>query len=214
MPTPLTLARARRGVALLAAIALPLFAAVCTSKAPERPVVAGPAPDSFRVTFNTSRGPFVVQVNRAWAPIGADRFFALVQAGFFDEDRFFRVVPGFVAQFGLNDKPAVNAVWDKRITDDTVRSSNTRGSLVFAHEGPHTRTHQLFINLVDNTRLDTMDFAPVGRVVSGMNVVDSLYSGYANKPDQQFIQTLGNSYLARMFPKLDYIKTAKIDGGT
>jgi len=169
------------------------------------------APDSFRVTFETSKGPIVVQVNRAWAPRGADRFFELVKSNFFDEDRFFRVVPHFVAQFGLNDKPAINDAWDKkRISDDSVRHTNARGTLVFASEGPNSRSHQLYFNLADNGRLDQLGFAPIGQVVQGMDAVDSLYSGYADKPDQQLIQTLGNSYLARMFPKLDYIKTAKV----
>jgi cyclophilin family peptidyl-prolyl cis-trans isomerase len=177
------------------------------------PASAAPAaaPDSFRVTFTTSRGPFVVQVNRAWAPRGADRFYELVQARFYDDDRFFRVVPHFVAQFGINDKPKINDAWDaKRIVDDSVRHTNARGTLVFASEGLNTRTHQVFINLVDNARLDKLQFAPIGKVIDGMNAVDSLYSGYGEQPDQQFIQTLGNSYLNRVFPKLDYIKTARI----
>ena len=168
-------------------------------------------PDSFRVTFETSRGPFVVNVVHAWAPRGADRFLDLVQSGFFDQDRFFRVVPNFVAQFGINDKPSANDAWDnKRIADDPVRQTNARGTLVFATEGPNTRTHQLYVNLGNNQRLDRMGFAPIGRVVEGMNVVDSLYDGYGEDPDQHMIQTLGNSYLQRMFPKLDYIKTAKV----
>jgi len=214
MPTSLVVARARRFATVCIVVALTIAAAGCASKTPQRPIVTGPAPDSFRVTFTTSRGPFVVQVVRAWAPLGADRFFQLVQSGFFDEDRFFRVVPGFVAQFGLNDKPAINNAWDaKRIPDDSVRQTNARGTLVFATEGPQTRSHQLFINLADNARLDALGFAPIGRVVSGMAAVDSLYSGYGDEPDQHLIQTLGNSYLARMFPKLDYIKTATLDPG-
>lgn len=169
------------------------------------------APDSFRVTFETSRGPFVVQVSRAWAPLGADRFYDLTQQHFFDDSRFFRVVPGFVVQFGLNGDPKVNEPWDaKRLSDDSVRQTNARGTIVFAMQGPNTRTHQLFINLADNPRLDGMGFAPVGRVVDGMNVVDSLYSAYGESPDQTLIQTLGNPYLDRTFPKLDRIKTAKI----
>jgi peptidyl-prolyl cis-trans isomerase A (cyclophilin A) len=170
-----------------------------------------PVPDSFRVAFETSRGRFVIQVNRAWAPLGADRFHALVEQKFFDQTRFFRVVPGFVAQFGLAPDPKGNEAWDnKPIGDDSVRQSNTRGALTFASMGPETRTHQLFINLADNARLDAMGFAPIGRVVEGLGVVDSLYAGYGESPDQQYIQTLGNSYLDRMFPKLDYIKTARL----
>jgi len=173
----------------------------------------GPAPDSFRVSFETSRGPFVVQVTRALSPHGADRFYELVNARFFDEARFFRVVPGFVAQFGINDKPKVNDEWDaKTIPDEPVKETNGRGTIVFATSGPDSRSHQLFINLVDNARLDGMGFAPFGRVVEGMAVVDSLYSDYGEAPDQHMIQTLGNSYLQRNFPKLDYVKTARVAG--
>ncbi|HEY5061782.1 MAG TPA: peptidylprolyl isomerase [Gemmatimonadaceae bacterium] len=204
-----------RLVTLLGFAGLAILATACTEKSasppPAKTAVATPPPDSFRVTFETSRGPIVVAVQRSWAPKGADRFRELVQAGFFDDDRFFRVVPGFVAQFGINDKPKVNDDWDgKRIVDDSVKQTNRRGTIVFATQGPNTRTHQLFINLADNQRLDRMGFAPIGRVVQGMAVVDSLYSGYGDSPDQQFIQTIGNSYLARTFPKLDYIKTARI----
>jgi len=193
-------------------MAVPMLAASCTDKsAPPQTAAPGQAPDSFRVAFETSRGPFVVQVTRAWAPLGADRFYELVQQHFFDDSRFFRVVPGFVVQFGLSGDPKANEPWDaKRLPDDSVRQTNARGTLVFATEGPNTRTHQLFINLGDNARLDGMGFAPMGRVVDGMNVVDSLYGGYGESPDQQYIQTLGNSYLDRTFPKLDRIETAKI----
>jgi peptidyl-prolyl cis-trans isomerase A (cyclophilin A) len=204
-----------RLVTLLGFAGLAMLATACTDKSaappPAKTAVTTPPPDSFRVTFETSRGPIVVAVQRSWAPKGADRFRELVQAGFFDDDRFFRVVPGFVAQFGINDKPKVNDDWDgKRIVDDSVKQTNRRGTIVFATQGPNTRTHQLFINLADNERLDRMGFAPIGRVVQGIAVVDSLYSGYGDSPDQQFIQTIGNSYLTRTFPKLDYIKTAKI----
>jgi peptidyl-prolyl cis-trans isomerase A (cyclophilin A) len=173
----------------------------------------GPAPDSFRVVFETSRGPFSVDVLRKWAPKGADRFYDLVESDFFDGARFFRVVPGFVVQFGLNGDPKRNEPWLKvRIPDDSVAQSNLRGTLTFATEGKDTRANQLFINLADNSRLDRMGFSPIGKVVEGMSVVDSLYSGYGEDPDQHMIQTLGNSYLERMFPKLDYIKTARIAG--
>lgn len=209
----------------LAIAVLPLIVAACGEKpasrapdtgavatpAPAAPAVTTAAPDSFRVAFETSRGTFVVQVNRAWSPKGVDRLRELLNDHFFDDDRFFRVVPGFVAQFGLNGDPKRNAPWDdKRILDDSVKQTNARGTIVFATQGANTRTHQLFINLADNPRLDAMGFSPFGRVVSGMSVVDSLYSGYGESPEQQFIQTLGNSYLARTFPKLDYIKSAKI----
>jgi peptidyl-prolyl cis-trans isomerase A (cyclophilin A) len=187
--------------------------ASCADKSspPARDNAPRQAPDSFRVTFETSRGPFVVQVSRAWAPLGADRFYDLTQQHFFDDSRFFRVVPGFVVQFGLNGDPKVNEPWDaKRLPDDSVRQTNARGTIVFATQGPNTRTHQLFINLADNPRLDGMGFSPMGRVVDGMSVVDSLYSGYGESPDQTLIQTLGNSYLDRTFPKLDRIKSARI----
>jgi peptidyl-prolyl cis-trans isomerase A (cyclophilin A) len=171
----------------------------------------GSAPDSFRVAFETTRGNFVVQVNRAWAPRGADRLYQLVGQHFYDGERFFRVVPGFVAQFGLNGDPKKNEPWDsKRILDDSVRHQNVKYTLTFANQGANTRSYQLFLNLADNQRLDGMGFAPIGTVVSGQSVVDSLYSGYGEEPVQQFIQTLGNSYLDRMFPKLDAIKTARI----
>jgi peptidyl-prolyl cis-trans isomerase A (cyclophilin A) len=169
------------------------------------------APDSFRVTFETTRGPFAVQIVRAWAPKGADRFYTLVNERFFDDSRFFRVVPGFVVQFGLNADPGRNRPWDgKRLPDDSVTQTNARGTIVFATQGPNTRTHQLFINLVDNAQLDGMGFAPIGRVVDGMSVVDSLYGGYGESPDQVLIERDGNSYLDRYFPKLDRIKTAKV----
>lgn len=168
------------------------------------------APDSFRVAFETTHGKFVVQINRSWAPLGADRFYQLVDKHFFDGARFFRVVPGFVAQFGLSADPKDNAAFDARITDDPVKEKNVRGTLTFATQGPNTRTHQLFLNLVDNLRLDGMGFAPIGKVVDGMKVVDSLYSGYGEDPIQDFIQSQGESYLKRTFPKLDQIKTARV----
>lgn len=171
---------------------------------------ASPAPDSFRVAFATSRGTFVVDAHRAWSPDGADRFYALVRAGFFDENRFFRVLPGYIAQFGINDRKSVNERWDAPIPDDPRRESNARGTLVFTSSGPDTRAHQLFINLADNRRLDAQGFVPFARVVAGMDVVDSLYDGYGDAPQQQLISTLGNNYLLRMFPKLDYVTAATL----
>jgi peptidyl-prolyl cis-trans isomerase A (cyclophilin A) len=197
---------------LMAFATLPTVAASCVNKSPPpKSNAATQPPDSFRVVFETSRGPFVVQVTRAWAPLGADRFHELAQQHFFDDTRFFRVVPGFVVQFGLNGDPKVNEPWDgKRLPDDSVRQSNARGTIVFATQGTNTRSHQLFINLADNARLDEMGFSPIGRVIDGMNVVDSLNAEYGESPDQQFIRTIGNSYLDRTFPKLDRIKTARI----
>ena len=202
------------GRTLMSAAMLAVTGAVaaCGGASKERDTIpSGPAPDSFRVAFTTSKGTFVVEAKRAWAPNGADRFYALARGGFFDDNRFFRVIPGYIAQFGINDQKSVNERWDaKPIQDDPARQSNARGTLVFTNSGPNTRSHQLFINLKDNPKLDTQGFVPFGRVVSGMAVVDSLYDEYGDTPKQQMIQALGNNYLLRMFPKLDYITTAKI----
>ena len=162
--------------------------------------------------FTTTRGAFVVAVTRAWAPLGADRFYNLVQAGFFDGARFFRVVPRFVVQFGLSGDPRVNAAWDSaRIADDPVRQTNARGRVTFATAGPGTRTTQLFVSLKDNRGLDGMGFAPFGEVsAAGMAVVDGIYAGYGELPDQGRITMEGNRYLESQFPKLDYVKKAEI----
>lgn len=175
------------------------------------------APATFNAQFDTSAGPFVVEVHREWAPIGADRFYNLVKRGFFDNARFFRVIPGFMAQFGINGDPSISAVWrGARIPDDPVKQSNRKGYITFATGGPGTRTTQLFISLVDNVRLDASGFAPFGQVVSGMNVVEKLYGGYgegapAGKgPEQGRVQMEGNTYLEAQFPMLDYIKMATI----
>lgn len=196
------------------AAALAVIAAACGDRSSKTSSVpAGPSPDSFRVAFETSRGTFVVEVKRAWAPNGTDRFYQLVGESFFDEGRFFRVIPGFIAQFGANNDKKINEKWEAiPIADDSVREHNTRGTLTFASDGPNSRTHQLFVNLKDNKNLDTQGFAPIGRVVEGMSVVDSIYSGYGESPSYHLIATLGNSYLKRMFPKLDVIKTARIVG--
>ncbi|MES2177102.1 MAG: peptidylprolyl isomerase [Gemmatimonadota bacterium] len=192
-------------------LALVVVSAACREKAPDVVPPAGPAPDSFRVAFQTSKGQFTVQVNRAWSPNGADRFRDLVYVQFFDENRFFRVLPEFIAQFGINDDKKVNEKWDvMRIPDDALVAKNLRGTLTFATDGKDSRSHQLFFNLKDNTSLDKQGFTPIGRVVDGMNVVDSIYSGYGERPSGHMISTLGNSYLRRMFPKLDFIQTARI----
>jgi peptidyl-prolyl cis-trans isomerase A (cyclophilin A) len=192
------------GIAVLAVVS------ACNPEQPQKTAVSGPMPDSFKVAVQTSKGPFVVQVYRAWAPKGAERFYQLVNDGFFDQARFFRAIPNFVVQFGLNADPKKNEPWDKRIADDSVKQTNARGTLTFATEGANSRNHQLFINLKDNGRLDPMGFAPIGRIIQGMNVVDSLYTGYADDPDQHFIQTMGNSYLNRVFPKMDYIISTRV----
>jgi len=175
------------------------------------------APAVYKVNVETSKGPFVIEVHRDWAPVGADRFYNLVKNGFYDNDRFFRVISGFMVQFGVNGDPKVSAVWrEANIKDDPVRQSNSRGMITFATAGPNTRTTQVFINFGDNGALDRMGFAPFGRVVSGMNVVDALYSGYGegaprgSGPDQQRVQSQGNAYLTHDFAKLDYITKASI----
>lgn len=169
------------------------------------------APDVYDVKFDTTRGDFVVQVTRAWAPIGADRFYNLVKHGYFTGAAFFRVVPGFIVQFGLSADPAVNRAWrSANIKDDPVTQSNKRGTLTFATAGPNTRTTQLFINFADNSGLDRQGFAPFGLVTSGMDVVDKIYSGYGERPDQGAITTQGAAYLEKNFPKLDTIKSATV----
>jgi peptidyl-prolyl cis-trans isomerase A (cyclophilin A) len=188
----------------------------------EAPAVGFPgteaqAPNDFLVQFETSKGPFTVEVHREWAPRGADRFYHLVQSQYFDNVRFFRVVSSFMAQFGMHGNPRVNEAWDKLpIQDDSVRESNRRGYITFATAGPNTRTTQLFINTVNNRPLDEMGFAPFGRVIQGMAVVDSLYADYGDAPpggvgpQQDRIKAEGNAYLEREFPKLDFIRTARI----
>ena len=170
------------------------------------------APAEFKVRFDTSKGPFVVEVHRDWAPNGVDRFYELVQSGYYEEARFFRVVPNFVVQWGINKDPKVSAQWrEKNIPDDPVKESNRRGYITYAKRGPDTRTAQLFINLADNASLDATGFAPFGKVTEGMDVVQNLYAGYGQTPDQSLIQSQGNAYLQSQFPQLDYIKTARVE---
>lgn len=170
------------------------------------------APETYLVKFHTSKGDFTVKVTRAWAPIGADRFYNLVEHHFYDSAAFFRVIKGFVVQFGINANPQISRPWQNaNIKDDPVAQSNLRGYLTFATGGPNTRTTQVFINLVDNSRLDSMGFAPFGQVVEGMDVVDQLYSGYGENPDQGQIQNHGKIYLEKSFPKLDTILTARVE---
>jgi len=176
------------------------------------------APALYKVRFDTSKGPFVVEVHRDWAPNGADRFYNLVKNGFFDDARFFRVISGFMVQFGINGDPAVSAPWrNATMKDDPVRQSNKRGYITFATAGPDSRTSQVFINFADNSRLDGQGFAPFGQVTSGMNIVDALHSGYGEGapsgrgPEQGRIQREGNAYLKKDFPNLDYVKKATIE---
>jgi peptidyl-prolyl cis-trans isomerase A (cyclophilin A) len=171
------------------------------------------APQRFDVKFTTTKGDFTITVERAWAPNGADRFYNLAKAHFFDGVKFFRVVPNFVVQFGISPDPKVSAAWQNAtIPDDPVKERNVRGAVTFASAGADTRTTQLFVNLGSNTRLDPIGFAPVGSVTGGMSVVDRLYSGYADTPTshQAEMQTEGNAWLDRNYPKLDSIKIARI----
>jgi peptidyl-prolyl cis-trans isomerase A (cyclophilin A) len=175
------------------------------------------APATYKVRFETSKGAFVIDVNREWAPNGADRFYNLVKNGFYDGVRFFRVLDGFMAQFGINGDPGISAKWrEARIPDDPVRQSNKRGSITYAMAGPNTRTSQVFINYGDNSSLDRQGFSPFGQVSSGMNVVDALHNGYGEGaprgqgPDQGRVQMEGNAYLAKNFPRLDFVKKATI----
>ena len=213
----------------ISTIALAAALAVTTLSAQEKPAspaalknpaaLEEAAPATFNVKFDTSAGVFVLKVTRAWAPNGADRFYNLVKNGFYDEARFFRVVPGFMVQFGIHADPAVSAGWrSAMIKPDPVKQSNKRGYITYAMGGsPDTRTTQVFINFQDNSGLDQQGFAPFGEVTSGMNVVDKIYSGYGEGapsgrgPDQGRIQMEGNAYLTKAFPKMDYIKKATIE---
>jgi peptidyl-prolyl cis-trans isomerase A (cyclophilin A) len=176
------------------------------------------APPTYKARFDTSKGVFVVEVRRDWAPNGADRFYNLVKNGFYDNVRFFRVIKGFMVQFGINGDPKISAVWrEARIRDDAVKQSNKRGYITFATAGPNTRTSQVFINFGDNAGLDQQGFAPFGQVVSGMDVVDVLNSEYGEGaprgrgPDQGRLQQEGNAYLAKDFSRMDFVKKATIE---
>ena len=187
------------------------------AEAPKEPVKAQPAPAQFNALFDTSKGKFTIEVHREWAPMGADRFYELIQDKFFDDARFFRVVRNFVVQFGINGNPKLSEVWRQlKLVDDPVRQSNRRGTITFATAGPGTRTTQMFINLTNNTMLDQQGFAPFGKVVDGMSVVDSFYAGYGDMspqgpgPDPTRIEVQGNEYLTSHYERLDYIKTARV----
>ena len=172
------------------------------------------APDVYAVKFTTTKGDFVVTVTRAWAPLGADRFYNLVKHQFFTDAAFFRVVPGFIVQFGISANPQVARAWQNAtIKDDKVTQSNKAGTVTFATAGPNTRTTQLFINFGNNTFLDSQGFSPFGQVTEGMDVVQKIYSGYGESPDQGLIQSQGKAYLDKNFPKLDTIKSAVIVTG-
>jgi peptidyl-prolyl cis-trans isomerase A (cyclophilin A) len=175
------------------------------------------APATYKARFDTNKGAFAVDVRREWAPVGADRFYNLVKNGFFDDNRFFRVISGFMVQFGINGNPQVSAPWrNAQIKDDPVKQSNKRGFITFATAGPNSRTTQVFVNFGDNARLDAMGFAPFGQVSSGMDVVDQLYSAYGEGapsgrgPNQGRIQQEGNAYLTKEFSSLDFVRKATI----
>jgi len=171
------------------------------------------APENFQVKFETTAGDFTVDVTRSWAPNGADRFYNAVQAKFYDDCRFFRVVPNFMAQFGINGDPEVQKKWvNATIPDDPVKKSNTRGMVTFAKTNrPNSRTTQLFINFKDNSFLDDQGFAPFGKVsAEGMKVVDKINDEYRQQPSQAAIQKRGNKYLKENFPRLDSIKKARV----
>jgi len=172
------------------------------------------APETFRAKFTTSKGDFVIEVTRAWSPNGADRFYNLVRNGYYNDCRFFRVISDFMVQFGISGDPSLNQVWyQAQFRDDPVKESNKRGYVTFAMTGlPNSRTTQIFINYKDNSFLDAQNFAPFGRVVEGMDVVDSFYNEYQGVPsdNQPQIQARGNAYLNKEFPRLDYVKSAAI----
>jgi cyclophilin family peptidyl-prolyl cis-trans isomerase len=193
--------------------------AAATRDTASAPVVPGPSatpmrsPDRYRVAVETSKGTFTIDVTRSLAPLGADRFFELVSIGYFTDVRFFRMVPGFIAQFGIHGDPAVNDAWKRAMMpDEPMRTGNTRGTVTFASAGPDTRTVQLFISTGDNRRkLDHQRvFAPIGTVVEGMDVVDALNSEYGEEPNFSRIFSQGNEYLRKWFPALDYIKKATV----
>ena len=202
---------ARWGVAVAIALS-PFTVFTQSSKLTDPSQLTETAPDLFRARFETSKGPFVIEVHRDWAPIGADRFYNLVKNGFYDGTRFFRVRPGFMAQFGLNGNPEIQRPWQMAfLRDDPVTQKNLRGFVTFTNEGrPQSRFTQIFINYADNSRLDADGFAPFGQVVTGMDVVDKLFNPGETQPDQRRIIREGNDYLQKEFPKLDFVKKATI----
>jgi peptidyl-prolyl cis-trans isomerase A (cyclophilin A) len=184
---------------------------------PKKPELNLTAPDEFRVKVETSKGDLVLKVVRAWAPKGADRFYSLVKAGFYDECRFYRVLPKFIAQAGIHGDPAVAAAWKAApITDDPVVKKNVRGTLSFAKGGPDTRTSNFFINLKDNAALDSAGFVPFAEIIEGLEIADALHSGYGDAPpkgrgpSQAKLTERGNEWLKKDFKDLDFIKTARI----
>jgi len=169
------------------------------------------APELYKVKFTTTKGDVIIQVNRVWAPMGADRFYNLVRGGFYKDAAFFRTLPNFMTQFGIPARPEVAAAWENaKILDDRVTQSNKRGMVTFATAGPNTRTTQVFINYGDNVFLDGQGFAPFGQVIQGMDVVDKFFSGYGETPNQGRITAQGKAYLDKSFPNLDRIVNAVV----
>lgn len=213
----------RKVLLAIAAVALAGCSTDSAKQAPagekSAPTKAAQAPDEFHVKFETTKGDFVMEVVREWAPRGVDRFHELIEEKFYDGSRFFRVRPKFVVQFGINKDPKVSELWRQlKLPDDPVVQKNTRGYVSFAKEGPGSRTTQIFINLADNSqRLDAKGFSPFAKVVEGMDVVDKLYATYGevqslggSGPDPQKIEGLGEEYLERNFPRLDKITQAAV----
>jgi len=197
-----------RSIGILAAVIVAAGAAAFAGQAS----MDEKAPATFKVKFDSSTGPFVVEVHRDWAPNAADHFYTLVKNGFYDEARYFRVVPNFMVQFGINADPAVQKKFAATIKDDQVKQSNKKGYVTFAQtSAPNSRSTQIFINYKDNSFLDSQRFAPFGEVTSGMDAVEKITDQYGEKPNQGAIQSQGNVYLKAQFPKLDYVKKATIE---
>jgi peptidyl-prolyl cis-trans isomerase A (cyclophilin A) len=206
-------------ITLMSALALAALAAPASAQDLTNPAaLREQAPPVYKAKFDTTKGAFVIEVHRDWAPTGADRFYNLVKNGFYDNVRFFRVITGFMVQFGIHGDPKVSAPWrEAQLKDDPVKQSNKRGYITYAMAGPNTRTSQVFINFGDNGSLDSQGFSPFGRVVTGMEVVDKLNAEYGEGaprgrgPDQSRMQMEGNAYLTKDFAKLDYVKKATIE---
>ena len=208
--------RSRLPIAAASVLAAAQFTA-CDAGGPDHSMLLTPdsltatAPDVFQARFETSKGDFVIEVHREWSPNGADRFYNLVANGYYDDVRFFRVIAGFMAQFGIHGDPQVMAAWrGQSIPDDPVMQSNTRGFVTYAKSGPNTRTTQVYINFGDNSYLDEGGFSPFGQVVEGMDVVDSIYSGYGDLQPGASMQGSGNEYLIEEYPDLDFVIRATI----
>ena len=182
-------------------------------------VLKSKAPEKFQALFETTKGSFTIEVFRVWSPLGADRLYQLIETGFFNNNTLFRVQKGYVVQFGISDNKEVNSYWDKHpITDEPIKTSNLKGTISYARDGPETRTTQLFINLKDNPKLDTVNFnnlrgfPPVGRVISGFDVIESFYAEYGFEPanHQDSLMVKGNNYILHLFPKLDLIRKVSL----